>query len=190
MTSQGSTPTEASAGTEAPVTVDLDVRSYHARGEEPFAAIMAAVGRVPVGQAFRLRNTFEPFPLYTVLGQRGFTHTARQLGADDWEILFVRSAEGPLPKAEAAPAPTPAPVAEEQPAEIVQIDVSDLVPPEPMVRILEAAQRLQPGQMLLVEHQRRPVYLYPRLEELGYTHETRELAANRIEIRIRKPAAS
>ncbi len=178
---------------DAPVGRELDVRPYQARGEEPFSAIVGAARDVPPGQVLRLRNTFEPVPLYDVLGKRGFAHHARQLGADDWEILFLRTGR-PADNGAQAPenqADEPRPIAEPwpRPDEVVQIDVSDLVPPEPMVRILEAATQLQPGQTLLVEHVRRPVYLYPRLEELGYEHQTRELAPGRIEILIRRPKA-
>ncbi|HEV7215214.1 MAG TPA: DUF2249 domain-containing protein, partial [Chloroflexota bacterium] len=71
----------------------------------------------------------------------------------------------------------------------VQIDVSDLAPPEPMVRILEALEQLAPGQTLLVEHVRRPVYLYAQLDAKGYQHTTEELGPGRVQLRIYKPAA-
>ncbi len=180
------------------VAVDLDVRDYQARGEEPFSAIMAAVAQVPLGKALRLRNTFEPFPLYDVLAKRGFVHAAHQLGPDDWEILFVRTPGGDPASTTPADAPAQAPsaTAEDEPfpaewgdpARVVTVDVSDLVPPEPMVRILEAMASLPAGQTLLVNHARRPVYLYPRLEELGYQHRTRELGPSSVEILIHKPA--
>ena len=180
------------------VAVDLDVRDYHARGEEPFSAIVAAVAQVPLGKALRLRNTFEPFPLYDVLAKRGFLHAAHQLGPDDWEILFVRTPTGDPPVAtpsEVAAEPLSAPAEDEpfpaewgDPAQVVTVDVSDLVPPEPMVRILEAMASLPPGQTLLFNHARRPVYLYPRLDELGYQHRTRELGPSSVEILIHKPA--
>ena len=78
---------------DTPVAEDLDVRPLLANGEEPFSVIMAAAARVPAHAALRLRTTFEPVPLYDVLGGRGFQHAAQQLGPDDWEIVFVRSGE-------------------------------------------------------------------------------------------------
>lgn len=171
---------------EAPVAEELDVRPLLARGEEPFHAITAAAGRVPPGAALRLRVPFEPLPLYDVLGRRGFSHTARQLGADDWEVLFVRGAAEPAASPEPreqADVPRSADPAE-VPDAVIRIDVSELVPPEPMVRILEAASRLQPGQTLLVEHVRRPVYLYPQLDAQGFVHETEEPEPGRVFIRI------
>ena len=147
--------------------------------------IMAAVGRVPQGGALRLRTTFEPVPLYAVLAQHGFAHTSRALAADDWEVLFTRDGAG-----DTASMPAEAPVAEPViDDEIVHLDVSDLVPPEPMVRILEAASRLTAGQTLAVEHHRRPVYLYPQLDAQGFVHETQEIAPGRIHILIRRAEA-
>lgn len=175
----------------APVAVTLDVRPLLARGEEPFRAIMAAAAAVGPGQALCLRAPFEPVPLYDILGRRGFAHQAAQHGPDDWEIVFVKTTDGAVASragadTEASARAMGAAVADGADA-IVTIDVSDLVPPEPMVRILEALEELSPGQTLLVEHVRRPVFLYPRLDELGYQHETRELGPGRVQLRIRKP---
>jgi uncharacterized protein (DUF2249 family) len=73
--------------------------------------------------------------------------------------------------------------------DIVQLDVSELVPPEPMVKILEAAVKLQPGQTLSVQHHRRPVYLYPQLDAQGFVHETEEIGPGHIQILIRRAEA-
>jgi uncharacterized protein (DUF2249 family) len=182
----------------APVAVDLDVRPLLARGEEPFRAIMTAVRDIPVGQALRVHVGFEPLPLYDLLAKRGFRHTAQQLGPEDWEITFRRLAPesadgdaGGVEHAVEASPPTAAQTLHDTLPEgidaAVQIDVSDLVPPEPMVRILEALAQLAPGQTLLVEHVRRPVYLYPQLDAQGYEHTTDELGPGRVQLRIHKP---
>jgi hypothetical protein len=57
-----------------------------------------------------------------------------------------------------------------------------------MIRILEALEELPVGASLLVHHVRRPMHLYPRLDDLGYRHETREIGPNRVEVLIEKPA--
>jgi uncharacterized protein (DUF2249 family) len=178
---------------DVPVAATVDARPLLDRGEEPFSAIMAAVARVGPGEALLLRTRFEPLPLYDVLARRGFRHAARPLAADDWEVVFWRDA-GSVVDAAAAESPAadvaPAPLGEPAPAAVVTIDVSDLVPPEPMVRILRALEALAPGQTLLVHHVRRPVYLYPQLDALGYRHETRERAEGGVEIWIHKPLAA
>ncbi len=57
------------------------------------------------------------------------------------------------------------------PAE-VQIDVSGLEPPEPMVRVLEALDLLESGGRLRVLIDRQPVPLYQVLQRNGYSHLT------------------
>jgi len=60
--------------------------------------------------------------------------------------------------------------------EVVEIDNRGLEPPEPMLRILSVAQQLAPGQRLEALNQRRPMLLYPKLDELGLEHRTDELS--------------
>ncbi len=175
----------------ANIVEELDVRPFQQRGEEPFSAIMGATRNVPHGAAFRLRNTFEPTPLYEVLRQRGFEHWSRQLGDDDWEILFFNSGVARQPQPDSTgPADAMAESSWDEPTSTLTIDVSELVPPEPLVRILTALEELPEGASLLVHHVRRPMHLYPRLDELGYRHETRDLGPGRVEVLIEKTPAS
>ncbi|HET8631721.1 MAG TPA: DUF2249 domain-containing protein [Thermomicrobiales bacterium] len=182
-------PADPAALDGAPVAAELDVRPYHERGEEPFSAIMAAARRVPPGEALLLRNTFEPLPLYDALGRLGFVAASRQLGPYDWETRFLNTGRPPRARAPRPPAPPPAADGWVAPDATVTIDVSELVPPEPLVKILEALEALPAGGTLLVHHVRRPLHLYPRLDDLGCRHETREPAPGRVEVLIHKPAA-
>src|SRR3990170_5272040 len=75
---------------------------------------------------------------------------------------------------------TPKPMDEAQ----VVVDVRGLEPPHPMLRVLELLDRLAPGQRLLVIHERRPLLLYPQLEERGFRHETEELGPGEFRITI------
>jgi uncharacterized protein (DUF2249 family) len=59
-----------------------------------------------------------------------------------------------------------------------------------MVRVLERLDGLEPGQELLVIHERRPVFLYPQLDERGFVYETREAGPGRVEILIRRDRGS
>ncbi len=89
------------------------------------------------------------------------------------------------PAAEGAGAETPT---EEPPESVARsIDVSHLPPPLPMVRILETLRHLGPGETLLVNHTRRPIHLYPKLDALGCTHETTETVPGKIQVRITNP---
>jgi hypothetical protein len=75
---------------QATVVADLDAREMQHRGEDPFFVIQDTARTVPPGEAFRVRNTFQPFPLYGVLGAKGFAHWVEELGPDDWLITFYR----------------------------------------------------------------------------------------------------
>ena len=55
-----------------------------------------------------------------------------------------------------------------------------------MVRVLEALEHLPKGATLLVLHERRPLFLYPKLEERGFEHTTQEIAQGDIRILIRR----
>ena len=68
------------------------------------------------------------------------------------------------------------------------VDVRGLEPPFPMARVLELLDRLSPGQRLIVTHERRPMFLYPQLEERGFTHETEQVAPGEFRITIWREA--
>jgi len=181
--------TDASAS-EAPIVTELDVRAIMARAEEPFKAIMSVASHVPEGAAFRLIASFEPLPLYDVLAKQGFTPRSHEFGDGDWEVVFTRATEGAhqLSTHEDSTGG-----GDDWPAEIsaeVTIDVSELVPPEPMIKILEALEQLEPGRRLQVHHVRRPIHLYERLDEMGYRHKTHDLGPGKVEVLIEKPVGS
>lgn len=64
------------------------------------------------------------------------------------------------------------------------LDVSELAPPEPMERILEAIETVSAGQYLRVLHSREPFPLYAILEESGFRHRIRDGQATLYEIFI------
>jgi uncharacterized protein (DUF2249 family) len=158
-------------------TVRLDVRADIARGDEPFARIMAAVKALARGDALVLRVPFEPVPLYDVLGRRGLAHWTERVAADDWTVWFWHE-EGAAPRAEARAAGA-------APAGALTLDVRGLEPPQPMVLVLERLDTLARGETLEVVHDRRPLFLYPQLEARGFAHETDEPGAGLVRIRIR-----
>ena len=146
-------------GLDAEHRLDLDVREDLRRGEEPLSKIMTAVAKLGSGGVLVLRALFEPTPLYRMLGRRGFAHWTEQHGADDWSVWFY--------------------------PDLVVLDVRGLEPPEPMVRVLTALDRLAPGQRLEVRHGRCPTLLYPQLEDRGFVHETDEPESGLVRIVIR-----
>jgi uncharacterized protein (DUF2249 family) len=149
---------------------------------------MGAVRALGPDDVLVLRAPFEPVPLYAVLGRRGFAHWTERLAGDDWAVWISRAAAAPGPLEGAPSAAAPAVPAS---GSTTVLDVRGLEPPEPMVRVLEALARLAPGDRLEVLHERRPMFLYPQLDERGFVHETEDLEPGlvRIAIRPRIPAA-
>ena len=161
--------------------VVLDVREDIRAGREPFAQIMAAVADLAPDGVLVLRTPFEPRPLYRVLGRRGLVHVAEQGGADDWIVTFHwPPGAAPSPVADAGSSGEPA-----EPA-LSRLDVRGLEPPLPLIRVLERLDTLGPDEELEVLHDRRPLLLYPQIEDRGFRHQTEELAPGLVRIRIRR----
>lgn len=143
--------------------IDVDVRPILRAGGEPFSFIMAALERLEPGQGVRLYATFKPVPLFAVMADRGFSHSAQPLDGGEWEVLFTPAAE---PKPAASVSGKAA--FDDWPEPSVRLDNRDLEPPEPMVRILGAAEKLAPGETLSALLRREPVFLFPQLEKRGF----------------------
>jgi uncharacterized protein (DUF2249 family) len=160
--------------------VHLDVREDIRRGREPFVKIMAAVKRLGPDEVLVLRAPFEPIPLYDVLGKRGFAHWTEERDRDDWAVWFYAEVDGVAARRNE----------QDRVADLSRvIDVRGLEPPAPMVRVLEALERLRSGEQLEVLHERRPMFLYPQLDERGFTHDTDEPEPGLVRIVIRRGAA-
>lgn len=164
-----------------PLTVD--VREELRRGGEPLSRILQAVKELGPGQALRLLATFEPLPLYAVLGSKGFGHSAKRLGEGDWEVTFTpeaaptRQGGSARPSSDASSAAWPTPS--------TYLDNRGLEPPAPMVRILDALERLGAGEVLEALNERDPVFLYPELQARGAAIHTDKVSGG-VRILIRR----
>ncbi len=145
---------------EASPVRELDVRPMLRAGEEPFQAIMDAVGALAPGESLRLIAPFRPVPLFSVMANRGFAASDRPLDGGDWEILFS-PVDGMQAEIGLATGSSPSALSWGDPIE--ELDLVDLEPPEPMVRILEALEDLKPGDVLFALLAREPVFLFPEL---------------------------
>lgn len=143
--------------------IDVDVRPTLRAGGEPFGEIMQAVTALKPGEGLRLFATFKPTPLFDVLGSKGFSHEAKELDGDEWEVLFSPS-QTPAVESPAAAAPSHG----EWPAPVQHLDNRDLDPPEPMVRILAATETMKEGEVLSALLCREPVFLLPELAKRGH----------------------
>lgn len=146
--------------TETPQARELDVRPMLRAGEEPFQAIMDAVSALVPGQALRLIAPFKPVPLFSVMANRGFAASEQALGGGDWEVTFS-PVQTPNESEGLAIGSAPSALFWGEPA--AELDLIDLEPPEPMVRILETLEGLQPGDVLFALLAREPVFLFPEL---------------------------
>ena len=133
----------------------------------PHGSTMAEIARDPRARA--------------VLGQLGIDDCC----AEHLTLTEAAAAAG-LPPADllrrlelALAAPTPT---------VVTLDVRGLPPPQPLVRALEGAEALGPGQCLELVHDRRPMLLYPHLEALGLVHETSEPEPGLVRVLITRRA--
>ena len=66
----------------------LDVREDLRQGKEPFQRIMSAAAGLAPGEELEIIAPFEPLPLYSVLGARGFSHQTERTPDGDWRVLF------------------------------------------------------------------------------------------------------
>jgi uncharacterized protein (DUF2249 family) len=181
------------ASSMAQTFVDLDVRPILRNGGEPFGEIMQAVASLAPDQGLRLYATFKPVPLFQVLGSKGFSHEARELGGGDWEVLFSRTGTTTGAGTETAPAATASTDASGWPAPSQAMDNRDLDPPEPMVRILAALETMKPDEVLSALLCREPMFLLPELAKRGHAWHggfEPDGTTYKILIRVGKPQAA
>lgn len=159
--------------------VELDVRPILASGKDPFMDIMGKVKELKNGETLMIINTFEPVPLYTVLGKKGFGHKSVNENGE-WKIYFFKESNS---SAEEEVSGNSKPEFNE---EIFELDVRNLEPPEPMVKILETLPKLSDDTILLVHHHREPLMLYDKLIERGYNAVANKIEDNYYKIVITK----
>ncbi|MCL4767203.1 MAG: DUF2249 domain-containing protein [Hyphomicrobiaceae bacterium] len=56
-------------------------------------------------------------------------------------------------------------------ADGTHIDVRGLPPPEPMVAVIALIERPETGDIIIVHLEREPVFLFPELDERGWSYE-------------------
>lgn len=142
--------------------LELDVRPVLRDGGEPFGAIMGAVASLAPGQRLRLFAPFKPEPLFKVMASKGFGFDATPLEGGDWQVIFTPEASA-LPSGEARPED---PDSWAEPSHY--LDLAELDPPEPMVRILAQLETMAEGEVAFALLSREPVFLFPELTARGH----------------------
>jgi len=143
--------------------VKLDVREDIRRGREPFSRIMQTVSQLGEDESLLLTAPFKPEPLVALLAKQGFHHDSKPLDSGDWEVMFRR-----IPPAVSAGTAAKSSADACHCAKVIEVDARGLEPPQPMVRILEALAEIPEGTELRARTDRRPMHLYPQLEERGF----------------------
>lgn len=64
------------------------------------------------------------------------------------------------------------------------LDNRGLEPPQPMMRTLAALTNMKDDETLTIINDRRPMFLYEQLEELGYQHRTEQQEDGSFKIEI------
>jgi uncharacterized protein (DUF2249 family) len=163
----------------------LDVRPIISSGSDPLKVILQTVRGLKQGQALHLINSFEPIPLYAVLGDRGFEHFTRSVQGV-WHVWFFRRDTGMIGEQTEDANIQRVNVTPENEERIIELDVRGLAPPEPMMRILERLGEVDENTILLVHHHREPMLLYEKLAQRGYHAVTERVREDYYKVVIRK----
>ena len=150
----------------------FDVREIPCR--EKHTRIFHRWASLPVGDHFVLVNDHDPVPLYYQFAAQfpgAFLWEYLVTGPDEFQVKITRVAasENSTP---IAPPPSRG-CASHHPGPLV-LDTRGLEPPEPMMRILAAAEALATGVVLCAQTDRRPLHLYPELNARGIQHISEE----------------
>lgn len=179
---------------------NLDVRPILQAGGEPFSPIMEAIAKTSDTGALRLRATFEPTPLFRVLGSQGWAYWVEYGAGDDWMIWFYKERAETSKVSESDETASLASVGLDQLVEQYPelpkrihvtkkswtLDVRDLLPPEPMEMTLAILNEIPEDVCLIQINQRVPQFLLPLLAERGLTSQVLKNEKNEVQIEIKK----
>ncbi|WP_438754295.1 DUF2249 domain-containing protein [Pararhizobium sp. O133] len=140
---------------------ELDVRPLLAAGVEPLVAIMTAVDGLRPKEGLRLLAPFKPQPLFSVMERKGFLYELSELADGDYEVRF-------FPKNAEVQSSDDAGSADNWADPTVELDLTELDPPQPMVKILHALETMPVGSVLFAVLGREPVFLFPELIKRGH----------------------
>ena len=146
----------------------FDVRAIPCRIKHPL--ILQRWSDLPVGDHFVLINDHDPVPLrYQFIAQFRDAFAWEYLVRDPDEfhvkITKLAPAEPPPSTASSAPAVPPA-----RSGPVQQLDVRNLEPPEPLLRILSELENLPAGVTLRAITDREPCHLFGEASQRGFRH--------------------
>jgi len=167
---------------------EMDVRAMLASGTDPLNAIMEKLKTVKTGSALKIINTFEPLPLIKLLEKRGYVAYTDTIDDNHIETYFYKKEEATATKAplKANPAEGWDEMLARFNDKLQTVDVRALEMPQPMITILDALDKLQPGTALYVYHKRIPVFLLPELTERKFDYRIKEISDAEVHLLICK----
>lgn len=71
-------------------------------------------------------------------------------------------------------------------ADGIHIDVRRLLPPGPLVAILDLVESIRDATHVIVHHERDPQMLYPELAEIGWTAERIDAPAGEVRLKLER----
>ena len=160
----------------------LDVRPIIDSGKDPFLEIMGKVKSLKDNEVFHLINSFEPLPLYSVLQSKGYEHWTEK----DDNVFNVFFYKNDVARSEVNEEMKTNPESPADYENVIELDVRELAPPEPMIKILENIFKVDEKTVMVVHHHREPMMLYPELEKRGYTAITNQIDENYYKVVITK----
>lgn len=163
--------------------ITFDVRPILEAGKDPLKEILHKVKKLRKGNALLIINSFEPIPLYDLLGKKGFSHWS-EFNADRWFVYFFNDKNAVFFDDEDELTIPEIDINDFE--SIVKLDVQSLPAPEPMIKILENLNRIDEKTVMLVYHHREPLLLYPKLNERGYEAACKKIDDDKYQILIMK----
>ncbi|MET6997561.1 DUF2249 domain-containing protein [Chitinophaga defluvii] len=168
----------------------LDVRADLAAGTDPFKKIMQCVNGMLPGQTLCLVNSFVPLPLIKILEKKSFTCKVEQITTEEVHTFFKKMNDTAVvarPTAGITIDDTSfEQLLQQYEGHMVVVDVRLLEMPLPMVTILESLVTLAPHQLLMVEHRKVPLLLFPELQLRGYKYVQRSIGQQHVQLLIYK----
>lgn len=172
-------------GLDAERASRIDVRPILAAGEPPLGAVIQLAGAVAPGGVLLIEAPFDPQPLRRLLAGKEFATYGERLGPGHWRIWCRRRGDSGDRRARAEDRPTEAMTW--RAGDVVHIDVRGLEAPRPLVAILALIDGGSHQGHVVVHHNREPLYLYPELDDRGWSYARLPSPEGEVRLELQRP---